>query len=230
MKLTVLQYNHRNDPMFCAPNSLYLQINSMINSYINPDVFKQTICLDDIARNIGFNKSMGSGITSERLSKLSNRINRLINKDKLNVPKSTLKLLDNNALFKKLDKIKENKIFTVCISFEEYYKFLEKHNALPEYYKNSEKIENSYLQHCFTLIAQVLNKAIKYIILDPNIELGNKNMTIDINQIQQKYNDKTILLNLDNLKTILTMRYDSMDDDRIIVDMEFESNSSLDIY
>lgn len=55
-------------------------------------------------------------------------------------------------------------------------------------------------------------------------------MTIDINQIQQKYNDKTILLNLDNLKTILTMRYDSMDDDRIIVDMEFESNSSLDIY
>jgi hypothetical protein len=39
-----------------------------------------------------------------------------------------------------------------------------------------------------------------------------------------------INVDLNDIKTLLTMRYDSMDDDRIIVDMEFEKNSSLDIY
>jgi hypothetical protein len=39
-----------------------------------------------------------------------------------------------------------------------------------------------------------------------------------------------INVDLNDIKTLLTMRYNSMNDDRIIVGMEFETNSSLDIY
>jgi len=39
-----------------------------------------------------------------------------------------------------------------------------------------------------------------------------------------------INVDLNDIKTLLTMRYDSMNDDRIIVGMEFKTNSSLDIY
>ncbi len=33
-----------------------------------------------------------------------------------------------------------------------------------------------------------------------------------------------------NTKTLLTMRYDGLDDDNIIIDLDFEGNSNLDMY
>ncbi len=109
MNLKILQYNHKNDALFCAPNSLYLQIHSMINSYIDDGSFHEIIQLDDIARSIGFNKSSGSMITTKNLSKLSNRINKLKLKKKLNAPMFTLSFLDNTQFFKNYHPIKRIK-------------------------------------------------------------------------------------------------------------------------
>ncbi len=228
MNLKILQYNHKNDALFCAPNSLYLQIHSMINSYIDDGSFHEIIQLDDIARSIGFNKSSGSMITTKNLSKLSNRINKLKLKKKLNAPMFTLSFLDNTQFFKKLSSNKKNQIFTICISFSQYYKFLKTKNNVPEYYNNAESSETDYIQHCITLIMYYEMLEIpKYIIIDPNIELSAQHMFISINEIEQKYSHKIINVNLDDINKLLTMRYDSIDDDRIIIGMEFESNSSL---
>lgn len=202
----------------------------MINSYINDGNFHESIKLDDIARNIGFSKLSGSQITAENLSKLSNRINKLNTQNKLNVPKSTLLFLDNTKFFKKLNNTKNNQIFTICISLSQYYKFLKTRNYFSNYYNNAESFESDYIQHCFTLIIYYITGIQKYILIDPNIELDSKDIFININEIEQKYNDKIININLEDIKKLLTMRYDSMDDDRIIIDMEFESNSSLDVY
>ena len=78
MNLRVLQYNHKHDVLFCAPNSLYLKINSVIGSFKSETIFEENMALDDIARNIGFQKSMGSNINTASLSKLSNRVNKII--------------------------------------------------------------------------------------------------------------------------------------------------------
>ena len=48
MNLSIIQYNRKPDPMFCASNSLYLQLNSMINVYNKNDMFREFITLDDI--------------------------------------------------------------------------------------------------------------------------------------------------------------------------------------
>ena len=231
MNLTTLQYNHKNDAMFCAPNSLYLQINSMFNSYIHDGIFHEIITLDDIARNIGFDKLSGSILNNKHLSKLSNRINKLNRQKKLNVPTFTLLFLDNIEFFNKLEDNK-NQIFTICISFSQYYKFLKTKNNYPKYYKNAESFETDYIQHCFTLIVYYNDviKNSKYIIIDPNIELTSQDIFINFNEIEQEYNDKIICVNSEDVKKLLTMRYDSLDDDRKIIDMQFESNLSLDVY
>ena len=230
MNLSIIQYNRKPDPMFCAQNSLYLQVNSMINAYNKNDTFKEFITLDDISTRIGFKKSMGSLLNREHLSKLSNRVNKLKSIYKLNIPNSTLVMLDNTQFLSKISKPKENKIFTICLSSEQYFKFVTNRNYFSDYYQNSEKIKNSALQHCIALIVQIFNEIPKYIIIDPNIELSNQNIAMDISEMTTKYDNKIISVEWNDIKTLLTMRYDSMDDDRIIVDMEFEKNSSLDIY
>jgi len=64
-----------------------------------------------------------------------------------------------------------------------------------------------------------------YLQLNSMINTYNKNDTF-----KELITLHDINVDLNDIKTLLTMRYDSMDDDRIIVDMEFEKNSSLDIY
>jgi transcriptional regulator with XRE-family HTH domain len=202
----------------------------MIGSYITDCTFQENISLDDIANRIGFQKSMGSRITTANLSKLSNRINKLIKVNKLNVPKLALSTLNNSKFFKEVDNATNNKIYTVCVSFSQYQRFVVKHNYFMEYYKGAEKVTDGYIQHCLTLIILKTEPAPKYIIIDPNIELENKNIAIDVNQIEQKYNNKVITTTKEEIQTLLTMRYDGMDDDNIIIGLNFEGNSKLDIY
>lgn len=64
-----------------------------------------------------------------------------------------------------------------------------------------------------------------YLQLNSMINTYNKNDTF-----KELITLHDINVDLNDIKTLLTMRYDSMNDDRLIVDMEFEKNSSLDIY
>ena len=64
-----------------------------------------------------------------------------------------------------------------------------------------------------------------YLQLNSMINTYNKNDTF-----KELITLHDINVDLNDIKTLLTMRYDSMNDDRIIVGMEFETNSSLDIY
>ena len=230
MNLRVLQYNHKHDAVFCAPNSLYLQINSVIGSFKSETTFEENMALDDIARNIGFQKSMGSKITTASLSKLSNRINKIIQTHKLNVPKLALSILNQSTFLKEINNVTSNGIYTICVSFSQYQRFLMKQQYFAEYYKGAEKLVDGYIQHCLTLIIQKTETVPKYIIIDPNIELDNKNTAIDINQLEKEYSNKVILINRHDIQSLLTMREDSMDDDNIIIMIDFEGNSNLDIY
>ncbi len=83
-EISSIFYNHKNDAAFCAPNSLYIQINSIMYNYTKNEV----ISLDYIARFIGYTTHMGSQIDDGHLSKLSNRINKIINQGK----RQTLKI------------------------------------------------------------------------------------------------------------------------------------------
>ncbi|EQB70070.1 MAG: hypothetical protein AMDU4_FER2C00274G0003 [Ferroplasma sp. Type II] len=64
-----------------------------------------------------------------------------------------------------------------------------------------------------------------YLQLNSMINTYNKNDTF-----KELITLHDINVDLNDIKTLLTMRYDSMNDDRIIVGMEFKTNSSLDIY
>lgn len=64
-----------------------------------------------------------------------------------------------------------------------------------------------------------------YLQLNSMINTYNKNDTF-----KELITLHDINVDLNDIKTLLTMRYNSMNDDRLIVDMEFEKNSSLDIY
>ncbi len=64
-----------------------------------------------------------------------------------------------------------------------------------------------------------------YLQLNSMINTYNKNDTF-----KELITLHDINVDLNDIKTLLTMRYNSMNDDRIIVGMEFETNSSLDIY
>ena len=64
-----------------------------------------------------------------------------------------------------------------------------------------------------------------YLQLNSMINAYNKNGTF-----KELITLHDINVDLNDIKTLLTMRYNSMNDDRLIVDMEFEKNSSLDIY
>ena len=230
MNLTVLQYNHKHDPSFCAPNSLYLQINSMIDSFISEITFYENISLDDIARNIGFQKSMGSNINTTSLSKLSNRVNKIIQTHQLRIPKLALLTLNKSTFFQEINNVTSNRIYTICVSFSQYQRFILKQQYFAEYYEGAEKLSDGYIQHCLTLIIQKTNNVPKYIIIDPNIELDNKNIAIDISQLEKQYSNKIISINKDDIESLLTMRDDSMDDDNIIIMIDFEGNSNLDMY
>ncbi len=153
MTLEYLHYNHKNSAMFCAPNSIYIQINTILDSMVDKNYHGEIIDLNDIATRIGYSNSTGATVDSGHLSKLSNRINNLNEKMKLKVPKLMLKMIDTSSLLKKI-KInpRERCIFTICMSFGQYYKFLKKHNSLPEYYNGAEEIQNDLMQHCITVI------------------------------------------------------------------------------
>jgi hypothetical protein len=117
MNISKLLYDHKNNAMFCAPNSLYININSAIISHFNVND-QEIITLDDIARNVGFSNNLGSLITSGNLSRLSNRVNKIIQTKKLNVPKLTLKLIDRGDFFNKLKtNNSENLIFYNLLTF-----------------------------------------------------------------------------------------------------------------
>ena len=64
-----------------------------------------------------------------------------------------------------------------------------------------------------------------YLQLNSMINTYNKNDTF-----KELITLHDINVDLNDIKTLLTMRYNSMNDDRIIVGMEFKTNSSLDIY
>ncbi len=64
-----------------------------------------------------------------------------------------------------------------------------------------------------------------YLQLNSMINTYNKNDTF-----KELITLHDINVDLNDINTLLTMRYDSMNDDRIIVGMEFKTNSSLDIY
>ena len=230
MSLTVLQYNHKPDSSFCAPNSLYLQINSMVASYIDNSIFSENISLDDIARRIGFQKSTGSKINTKNLSKLSNGTNKLIKIKKLKVPKLALSFISNSAFFKEIGNVQNNKIYTICVSFSQYQRFLRKQNYFKEYYKSAEKLSDGYIQHCITIIVEPSKESHKCIIIGPNIELTNEKRVIDISQLKNEYTNKIEVVDENEIKTLLTMRYDGLDDDNIIIDLDFEGNSNLDMY
>lgn len=230
MTVSKLFYNHKNNITFCAPNSLYLQINSEIISNLK-NTNNEIITLDDIARNIGFTPSMGSKIEPGRLSKLSNRVNSIAEKQKLSLPKLNLQLLDEYESLRQLPLPKSrNHIFTICISYSQYYKFLKINNYMLEYYTTAEPpSRNTISQHCISLLTT--EDKDKNIIIDPNIPLGNlEEKVININSITDLYGKSVIIINENDINTLLTLRYDGLDDDRKIVTLEFDVNSSLDKY
>lgn len=202
----------------------------MVASYIDNSIFIENISLDDIASRIGFQKSTGSKINTENLSKLSNRTNKLIRKNKFKVPKLALSFISNSAFFKEIDNAQNNKIYTICVSFSQYQKFLRKQNYFMGYYKSAEKLSDGYIQHCITIIVGTSRESHKCIIIDPNIELTNENRVIDINQLKNEYPNKIEMVDKNEIKTLLTIRYDGLDDDNIIIDLDFEGNSNLDMY
>ena len=81
-----------------------------------------------------------------------------------------------------------------------------KQQYFAEYYRVAEKLVDGYVQHCFTLIIQKTETVSKYIIIDPNIELDNKNIAIDINQLETEYSNKVISINRNDIESLLTMR------------------------
>jgi hypothetical protein len=96
-----------------------------------------------------------------------------------------------------------------------------------DYYKNDVETpdNNSYIFHCINLVNK--NNS-NIIIIDPNIPLPYSKKIININDIENC--DAVTKINRDNIKIMLTMRYDSYDENKEIIDMEFENNSNLDTW
>ncbi len=195
---------------------------------------KEIIKLDDIGRNIGYSRSLGSKIESGNLSKLSNRVNRIVETKKLKSPKINLQLLTENDFIKQISLEKfRNRIFTRCISYYHYYKFLKNNNYMPEYYKTAEPpSENAVIQHCISLLTTDARD--KNIIIDPNIPLEPletaKGKVINKDSITVLYESSVITINEEDISTLLTLRNDGLDDGRIIVTLDNDSKITLDIY
>ncbi len=68
--------------------------------------------------------------------------------------------------------------------------------------------------------------------MDPNIELSSVEQIIKIDNLESEYGKKIVQIEFNDIDVLLTMRYDSADDEKRIVDMEFDNNKSmsLDIY
>ena len=99
-----------------------------------------------------------------------------------------------------------------------------------EYYKSGEKpSENNISYHCISLLTT--EDKDKNIIIDPNIPLERlEEKVLNINSIIDVYSKSVIIINENDINTLLTLRKDSLDDDRKIVTLEFDTNSSLDKY